>query len=124
MNIVVCEDHSAIQDLIEWALDDLGYNVIKSQDELSLLDALKKNKTDLIILDYWLNNVTAEHAVKVIKQDKVYKSIPIILISAVNNIKELKEKLNLNDYLRKPFDIDELISKVKIQLNDSKNSSS
>jgi DNA-binding response OmpR family regulator len=80
------------------------------------------SKVSLIILDYWLKRDNAENAVEQLRKE--FKNIPIILMSAIRNLPDLKVKLNVEDYLKKPFDIDELSLKVKNILHDTNNNPS
>lgn len=81
---------------------------------------LEKENVDIILLDLMLPGINGEEIIKKIK------SIPIIVISAkVSNEDKINSLLiGANDYITKPFDMDELLARVKVQLrinNTSKN---
>lgn len=122
MNILVCEDHKAIQDLIEMVLLSNGYNIYKCPDGDCVEKIIEDKKIDLLIIDYWLDDVTADEVIKVLKSK--HDGLPIILISAINNLKEVKEELGVEDYLQKPFDLEDLTYKVNNLIHDTKNSNS
>ena len=118
--ILLVEDNKEIHDLIKNALEKERYIVKNAYSGTEALIILEKENVDIILLDLMLPGINGEEIIKKIK------SIPIIVISA----KVSKEdKINLlligaNDYITKPFDMDELLARVKVQLrinNTSKN---
>lgn len=118
--ILLVEDNKEIHELIKNVLEKERYIVINAYSGTEALIILEKEKIDLILLDLMLPGINGEEIIKKIK------NIPIIVISA----KIAKEdKINslligANDYITKPFDIDELLARVKVQLrinNTSKN---
>lgn len=118
--ILLVEDNKEIHELIKNVLEKERYIVINAYSGTEALIILEKEKIDLILLDLMLPGINGEEIIKKIK------SIPIIVISA----KVTKEdKINslligANDYITKPFDMDELLARVKVQLrinNTSKN---
>ncbi len=118
--ILLVEDNKEIHDLIKNALEKERYIVKNAYSGTEALIILEKENVDIILLDLMLPGINGEEIIKKIK------SIPIIVISAkVSN----EDKINLlligaNDYITKPFDMDELLARVKVQLrinNTSKN---
>lgn len=120
MTVVVCEDDKNLLQLIELIISELNITVIKCSDDLSLRNIIKNNEVDLLIIDYWLKKVKADDVIKEIQIS--HPGLPIILMSAISNLSEVKEKLKVSDYLRKPFDIDIFKNKVISYIHDSKNS--
>jgi DNA-binding response OmpR family regulator len=116
MNILVCEDDKSIRDLMQEIVEvEMNHKLFKSSNSLMLFSALEKNEINLIILDYWLNNNKAYKIILRLKNE--YSKIPILLISAIANFSEISEKFDLNDYLRKPFEIEDLKNKINNLLN-------
>ncbi|MEO6728401.1 MAG: response regulator [Candidatus Dojkabacteria bacterium] len=115
MNILICEDDIDIQDLLEIIISSMDIGIHQCNDKTSLYEKLKKEKIDLIILDYWLKKKRADEIIEKIKTE--YSSIPVILMSAVSDLPELAKKLNADDYIKKPFNIDELKDKITTILN-------
>jgi DNA-binding response OmpR family regulator len=116
MNILVCEDDKSIRDLMQEIVEvEMNHKLFKSSNSLMLFSALEKNEINLIILDYWLNNNKADKIILRLKNE--YSKIPILLISAIANFSEISEKFDLNDYLRKPFEIEDLKNKINNLLN-------
>ena len=118
--ILLVEDNKEIHDLIKNALEIERYIVKNAYSGTEALIILEKENVDIILLDLMLPGINGEEIIKKIK------SIPIIVISAkVSNEDKINSLLiGANDYITKPFDMDELLARVKVQLrinNTSKN---
>ena len=118
--ILLVEDNKEIHDLIKNALEKERYIVKNAYSGTEALIILEKENVDIILLDLMLPGLNGEEIIKKIK------SIPIIVISAkVSNEDKINSLLiGANDYITKPFDMDELLARVKVQLrinNTSKN---
>lgn len=120
MKVLLCEDDKGIQDLIALLLESDGYNVSVTPSIKEATELLASEKFGLIILDYWLEDGVADKLVEIIKANS--KPIPTLLISAAGNLEELSTKLNVSDFLQKPFDIISFQSKVKNLTNGNNNS--
>lgn len=114
--ILVIEDDKDIRDTIVYVLEEEKYEVIASEDAKILKKLLEINP-DLILLDNWLTDWTSDangsQISKRLKSDPAVSHIPVILISAVSNLKQIAEEGNADGYLKKPFDLTDLVHIVK-----------
>lgn len=114
--ILVIEDDKHIRDTICYILEEESYEVTSSGDS-KILKSINTLKPDLILLDNWLtewkSDATGQQLSKELKSNPSTKHIPIIIISAVSNIKEIAEAGLADSYMRKPFDMAELVEMVK-----------
>ncbi len=117
--ILVIEDDKDIRDTIVYILQEENYEVIASEDS-KILKSINDYKPNLILLDNWLtdwkSDANGQQLSKGLKLDPATSHIPVIIISAVSNIKEIAEAGLADGYLRKPFDLNELIEIVKHHL--------
>jgi two-component system phosphate regulon response regulator PhoB len=117
--ILVIEDDKDRRDTIVYILEEENYEVISSEDS-KILNSLDTYKPDLILLDNWLtdwkSDANGQQLSKELKSNPATSHIPVIIISAVSNIKEIAEAGLANGYLRKPFDLAELVEIVKLHL--------
>ena len=117
--ILVIEDDKDIRDTIVYILEEENYEVISSEDS-KILKSLDIYNPDLILLDNWLtdwkSDANGQQLSKDLKSNPDTSHIPVIIISAVSNIKEIAEAGQANGYLRKPFDLAELVEIVKLHL--------
>ena len=114
--ILVIEDDKDIRDTLVYVLEEQGYEVVSSE-EAKILKSLDKIKPDLILLDNWLtewkSDANGQQISKQLKSNPATSHIPIVIISAVSNIQEIAEAGMADDYLRKPFNLTDIISIVK-----------
>jgi len=117
--ILVIEDDKDIRDTIVYILQEENYEVIASEDS-KILKSINDYKPNLILLDNWLtdwkSDANGQQLSKGLKSDPATSHIPVIIISAVSNIKEIAEAGLADGFLRKPFDLNELIEIVKHHL--------
>ena len=114
--ILVIEDDTDIRETIVYVLEEENYEALAS-DNARILKKINEFNPDLILLDNWLtdwvSDANGQQLSKALKNDPVTSHIPVIIISAVNNIKEIAEAGEADGYLKKPFDLTELLSVVK-----------
>jgi len=113
--ILLVDDEPDLLDSLSIRLKASGYNVLMAVDGL---DALKKARTlspDLIILDLMLPKMDGYKVARLLKFDNRYSHIPILILSARGQDldKEMGKNAGADDYMVKPFDSVDLISRVK-----------
>ena len=117
-NILVVEDDMDIHHLIQNILKRENHTVFDAYSGTEAMLLLEKEKIDLILLDLMLPGLTGEEIVSKIKH------MPIIVISAKISPEDKVHILlsGANDYITKPFDANELLARVKVQLRVNGNS--
>ena len=108
------EDDKNISHLINVALTKQGYTVESFYDGESFIKKFIHKKPNLILLDMMLPNIQGSEILKMIRSDELNDEIQIIIVSANRMVMDKVDGLNLgaDDYIEKPFDILELISRV------------
>jgi two-component system phosphate regulon response regulator PhoB len=113
--ILVIEDDRDIRETITYALEESMFEVVASEDS-KILQSIDKIKPDLILLDNWLtdwkSDANGQQISKELKTNPDTKHIPIIIVSAVSNIQEIADAGKADGFLRKPFDLNDLIAVV------------
>ena len=114
-NILVVDDDKEIVESIEIFLKNEGYNVYKAYNGMEALDVLVNNDVHLILMDIMMPNLDGIKATIKIREEK---NIPIILVSAKSEDTDKIMGLNIgaDDYITKPFNLLELIARVKSNL--------
>ncbi len=111
--ILLVEDEKAIRNVLRDNLEYEGYSIIEAEDGIKGLEIAKNENPDLIILDLMLPQMHGYDFIKQLK--KTDPQIPIIIVSAkseeIDKIKGLD--LGADDYITKPFQIRELVSRIK-----------
>lgn len=108
MKIMICEDEQAIIDVVKIILEDSSHQIEVCTEGSNLVQRLLQNRPHLLIIDHWLKDTTADKVIPQIRQHSELKSLPIILMSAINNLEQVANNLGVNKFLKKPFNIAEL----------------
>jgi two-component system alkaline phosphatase synthesis response regulator PhoP len=114
ISICLVEDERSLRDMIQLNLELEGYAVTTFQDGKEALNAFEKNiDFSLIILDVMLPFVSGLNLCRFIREKS---TVPILFLSAKGTTADRVNglKLGANDYLPKPFDLEELLLKVNI----------
>lgn len=115
--ILAVDDNKDILEVLKLILEDYGYEVETLADGHLIFDKIKEHRPDLILLDIMLGNMDGRELCKNVKSATETNDIPIILVSASHNLADrFKTGGAPNDFLAKPFDINELIDKVQTNL--------
>lgn len=113
--ILVVEDEPALQETLAYNLERGGYEVEAVGDGQAALDAARRIKPDLIILDLMLPILDGFEVCRILRQEM---NVPILMLTARDD--EIDRVLGLeigaDDYLTKPFSMRELLARVKAQL--------
>jgi len=115
MKILIAEDEPLILQTMELKLKKEGYEVIGSVDGLDALQKLEQHKPDLVITDIMLPYSSGLEIIRKIKEDEATKHIPVIVLSAMGqeNVVEDAFSLGADDFLKKPFSLNELSIRIK-----------
>ena len=111
--ILIVDDDNDIRDIIHLILEGEGYEVSELADGHSINSAVDHFHPDVILLDVMLGDMDGRDICRELKFAPGTESIPIIMVSASHKQEVLKDGgCRANDYLAKPFDIEDLIQKV------------
>jgi DNA-binding response OmpR family regulator len=116
--IFVCDDDLSILEVIKIMLEEEGYTVETFDDGEHLTERIEEQLPDLILLDYWMAKQDGRQTIYELKDNEKTKCIKILLISAIHNIEEVAQNLNIKFFLEKPFEMDVLISKVSSLISE------
>lgn len=111
--LLIIEDDRAIRNLIATTLQTHNYRFITANNgEQGMLEIMSK-KPDIILLDLGLPD---KDGIEIIEKVRTWSNVPIIVISARNDDKDKIEALDTgaDDYLTKPFSVDELLARLRV----------
>ncbi len=120
--ILLADDSYAIRFLVSDVLSRAGFTVIEAADGQEAIDKTYKENPDLLILDYEMPHKTGFDVVREIRSHTGYLHTPIMIFTA-NVEKSTKLEglgLDIDDYLTKPADADEIVARVRLLLKRSK----
>jgi len=116
--ILVVDDEADLVETVRFPLEMEGFNVLVSYNGEDALNQARKEKPDLILLDLMLPKLDGYKVCRLLKFDEKYKHIPILMLTAKTQEKDkiLGKETGADEYITKPFDIDELMKRVKAYL--------
>lgn len=114
--ILVVEDEKKIARVLSLELEYEGYEVTVKETGMDGLQALEEDSFDLVLLDVMLPELSGLEVLRRVR--KTNTATPIILITARGSVPDKVSGLDLgaNDYITKPFEIEELLARIRAQL--------
>jgi CheY-like chemotaxis protein len=112
--VLVVDDDKDIRELIHLILEMEGYAVTELDNGHGVLEVIQALRPDVVLLDVMLGDMDGRDICKYLKNDPEVRDIPIIIVSASHGQHTMHEKqCGANDYLAKPFDMNDLIDHVR-----------
>lgn len=118
--ILVVEDEPGIVDFIERGLQRAGFEVCSRMDGTEGLAQARDPSVDLVILDLMLPGISGDEILSHLSTER--PDLPVIVLTARAGVEDRVQGLNAGavDYLAKPFSLDELVARVRVQLRSAK----
>ena len=112
--ILIVDDEAINLDFFDVTLSKLGFTVEKAEDGVKALEKVKRFFPDIILLDNVMPNMSGWEVTKILKSDPKYKDIPIVMFSALDDVKDKVEgfELGVDDYITKPFNFSEVFARI------------
>lgn len=107
--VAVFDDDQDLLAIFRFLFEDEGYVVETFQDCDNVIDKIRNVVPHLILMDNWIPSSGGEVAVKLLKADPDLKHIPVIYISANNDVKEIAARAGADRFMAKPFEFDDLL---------------
>ncbi len=116
--VLVVDDEQSIRELLVFNLQKEGYDTLEAEDGVTAVDLAIEKKPDLIMLDVMLPKLDGISVCKKIRYALNISNIPIIMISAKDeeSDKIVGLEMGADDYITKPFQIREVMARVKANL--------
>jgi len=117
--ILLVDDELDLVETVRFSLELEGYDVLVSHNGEDALNQARKENPDLILLDLMLPKLDGYKVCRLLKFDERYKHIPILMLTAKTQEKDklLGKETGADEYITKPFEMDELMGKVKSYLS-------
>ena len=109
---MIADDDPSIVDAVEMLLEFEGYEVTSTVDGATTFNDMKQEQPDLLLLDIWMSGEDGRDICKKIKEDEAIKGVPVIMISASRDIRESAMEAGADDFIAKPFEMNELLQKI------------
>ena len=110
--ILIVDDEQEIVKLIKRRVEADGYQVFTANDGTEALEKAEKENPDLILLDIKMAKMDGYTAFRNLKKNEQTKSIPVIVVSAYDKMKDMFELEGVSDFIVKPFDGQDLLARI------------
>ena len=110
--IMIVDDDEGILDALSMMLQYKGYEVSTCKNGNTIL-TMEQDFPDLLLLDIWMSGIDGRNVCRQLKEKLQTKKIPIIMISASKDIERSAIESGADDFLAKPFEMNELIKKIE-----------
>lgn len=116
--ILIVDDEEINLDFFDVMLSKLGFIVAKANNGEQALEEVKRFKPDLIMLDNIMPRLSGWEVTKILKHRddyREYSEIPIIMFSAMDDVKDKVEgfELGIDDYITKPYNFSEVLARIR-----------
>jgi DNA-binding response OmpR family regulator len=109
--IFIADDDEAIVDATSMMLEMAGYEVRHTLSGSAVQTELL-NRPDLLLLDIWMSGFDGRDICRRLKADPATGGIPVLMISASRDVRESALESGADDFLAKPFDMEDLLEKI------------
>lgn len=110
--VLIVDDNNDILWVVEIILKRYGFNVMTTLRGEEVLAKTKMFSPQLILLDVFLSGIDGIDVCNTLRSTPETKDIPVIMISAHTNFKDIKKFCKADDFIAKPFDANELVKKI------------
>lgn len=110
--ILLADDDPGILDAVGLLLEFEGYEVASTPNGASLL-TMDNDLPDLVLLDIWMSGIDGRDICRQLKQQPHTQQIPVVLFSASRDIERSAIAAGADGFLAKPFEISDLLSKIR-----------
>ncbi len=117
--VMIADDDPGILDAVEAMLEFGGYEVSSTANGATVLE-IRSDLPDLLLLDIWMSGTDGRDVCKQLKAQEFTKNMPIIMISASTELENSAKEAGADDFLEKPFDMEELLNKISFFLDKKK----
>ncbi|HET6866333.1 MAG TPA: response regulator [Solirubrobacteraceae bacterium] len=116
--ILVADDEEDLRELVTYRLSRSGYQVIGAGDGQEALELAAARTPDLMVLDVMMPKLDGYELTRRVRAEAALRSIPVILLTARSQESDIDRgfEVGADDYLKKPFNPDELVARVRAVL--------
>ncbi|WP_153795952.1 response regulator [Foetidibacter luteolus] len=109
---LVCDDDEGILDVISLVLENVNIQSLTETNSLNIYERVEQEKPDIILIDLWMPGLGGDEVTKTLKNNPETKNIPVVIISASREGKKIARESGAEEFIRKPFDINNLVTTI------------
>lgn len=119
--LLIVDDDIFLVDIMAFTLKQSGFEIIKAHNGQEALDIMTKEKIDLVLTDIMMPVMDGFELAKNLKANPATASVPVIFLTAKSNVEDKNKgfSIGINDYVVKPFNLKDLVSRINKALNEN-----
>ncbi|MBV8949615.1 MAG: diguanylate cyclase [Actinobacteria bacterium] len=112
--VLVAEDSLVVRAVVRQHLEEHGYSVVEADNGEAAIEICRESPPDIVLLDIEMPGLNGHEVLKILKSDPVLGNVPVVFLTGRTHTGDVVEGLRLgaHDYLKKPFEVTELIARV------------
>ncbi|HKL35964.1 MAG TPA: response regulator [Salegentibacter sp.] len=116
--ILVVDDDSGIGEMLKTLLEFYGYEVTVTEKPLIAEELIQQEKIDLVLLDMLISGVDGTDVCAGIRENSEIAETPVLMMSALHDAGPKCKKAGANDFIAKPFEVEDLTVRIEKILAD------
>lgn len=119
--LLLVDDNEQNLELLEAYLEEVGGTIVTARDGLEALKAIEQRRPDVMLLDIMMPRMSGYQLCKKLKSEESTKSIPIIMVTALNEVSDMERatELGADDFISKPLNKPDLVARVRKALGQA-----
>lgn len=109
--VLIIENDQDIRNIVEYILNEQGFETLSIPEPHDLLEIIPFTP-DVILLDEFINSRAGHRLCRKIKKISLLATVPVIILSTANDIELIATECDANDFIRKPFNVEDMVAKV------------
>lgn len=118
LKILVVDDDSGIGEMLKTLLEFYSYDVTVTEKPDKAEELITKENIDLVLLDMLISGVNGTDVCSGIRQNEHTKNTPVLMMSALHDAGAKCKEAGADDFIAKPFEMEDLIAKINKVLKD------
>lgn len=111
--VFLIEDDEAIADVMQLVLTQAGHRIVAADEDRDFIPQVVQHQPDHILMDLHYRGMQMQKVIQYMQKNEKTAQIPITIVSADADIEQIAKRAQVAGYLKKPFEIDELIALVE-----------
>lgn len=117
--ILVVDDDSGIGEMLKTLLEFYDFDVTVTENPNAAEELIQKHDINLVLLDMLISGVNGTDVCRRLRKNEQTSDVPVLMMSALHDAGSKCKDAGANDFIAKPFEMEELISKIKEVLEES-----
>ena len=120
VKILVVDEDSGIGEMLKTLLEFYGFSVVVTEKPEDTEELINEKDIDLVLLDMLISGVNGTDVCARLRENHATANIPVLMMSALHDAGEKCKQAGANDFIAKPFEMEDLMEKIDKVLNQPK----